>query len=440
MPDFTQKTQDHIVIVDAGSGVLIRPSSGIGTYILTAKHVIETAPNSGVYRAAEDIAVTTYTGNIVPVQQVRISPRADLAILISEQEINAYLTPAISKLERSNKTLYYGYPSQRRGGNEDDRLREYEGEVTASTSETFTLRLEGEPEHGEIVGSSGGGVFVIIGDDLFLCGIESRVEGRVDREFHGKVVCIPMSVVDELIDAEGLDRIFPVEMKSFLALSERVFNCYDQAELPANLIFLKAQFRQLTKKLGSNEEVSPIDLYKKFQSALLICNSPVQDLYSVDLWIAYLEFLVISCLIDEAELITIEYIEANSANRRFLFSADNKKWAWRLLDIFRSDFRGLKRKGKIIISTGELNASMQPMKPSLDRIVPDIGRSATGELRVDAGILNPVDEFDIYHLTGLHKECVLAREYELAEYYAGKEGAGPEELMALVRRLYSAHI
>gem|GEM_PF-6003362 len=440
MPDFTQKTRDHIVKVDTGSGVLIRPSSGIGTYILTAKHVIETEPNSGVYRAVEDIVVTTYAGNIVPVQQVKISTRADLAILISEQKLNTYLTPAISQLERGNKTLFYGYPIQRRGGNEDDRLREYEGEVTASTSDKFTLRLVGEPEHGEIVGSSGGGVFAIIGDDLFLCGIESRVEGRVDKEFHGKVICIPMSEVDALIDAEGLDRIFPVEMKSFLKLSERLFSYYDQADLPDNLIFLKTQFRQLAAKMGGNDTVSPIDLYNKFQSALLIRNSPAQDLYCVDLWIAYFEFLVISCLIDEVELITIEYIEANSANRRFLFSADNKKWAWRLLDIFKSDFRGLKRKGKIIISTGEVNANMKPMKPSLERIVSDIGRSVAGELRVDAGISNPVDEFDIYHLTGLHKECVLAKEYELAEYYAGKEGAGPEELMALVRRLYSAHI
>ena len=44
------------------------------------------------------------------------------------------------------------------------------------------------------------------------------------------------------------------------------------------------------------------------------------------------------------------------------------------MDIFRSDFKGLKLGGKIIVSTGDSAPKHEARKSSLDRVVIDIGR------------------------------------------------------------------
>ncbi|TBU98895.1 hypothetical protein DNJ95_06495 [Stutzerimonas kirkiae] len=442
MPDFTEKIRAHVVTVNTGSGVLIQPADADFTYILTAKHVIETAKNSGVYFSAEEIVVTKYNGEVIALQDRRICAVTDLAVIISNDRLDAEVQPAISKPQREDRVLYYGYPQTRRGTNQEDRLREYGGEVTENPENSFTLMLDGQPEWAEVAGSSGGGVFKIIGEDIFLYGVESRVEGAVGREFHGKVVCSSMSAVESLIEKEGIPKIYPVAMSSFIGLVERSFEYYNRTELPDNLNYLKGKLHDLANNLGLAGSVSPLDLYHKFRSGLLIRNSLAQDLYSTDLWISYLEYLIISCLIDDVQNIDVAYVNDNNSRRRFLYSADKGVWARRLMDIFRSDFRGLKRKGKVVISTGDISANMQVMKPTLDGIVPNIGRSDASELMVDAGITNPAKEFDVYHLTGLHRECILRNEHDLAKYYAGNDapGYGPDDLMTLVRSLYSEHI
>ncbi|MDP5542486.1 hypothetical protein P3769_15435 [Pseudomonas aeruginosa] len=442
MPDFTEKIRAHVVTVSTGSGVIIQPAHAEYTYILTAKHVIETGKNTGIYLPHQDIVVTKYNGGVISLRDRKICNVTDLAILISNERLDVEIQPAISKPQRGDKVLFYGYPQTRRGTAHDDRLREYGGEVTESPPDKFTLMLNGQPEWAEVAGSSGGGIFTIIGDDIFLCGVESRVEGNVGREFHGKVICSSMSAVESLIEKEGLPKIYPVAMSSFVGLVERTFEYYNRTELPDNLNFLKGKLHDLANDLGLDGAISPLDLYRKFQSGLLIKNSPEQELYSTELWVSYLEYLVISCLVDDVQNVNITYVSDNNARRRFLYSADKNVWARRLMDIFKSDFRGLKRKGKIVISTGDVAANMQVMKPTLDGIVPNIGRSGSSELMVDAGISNPAKEFDVYHLTGLHRECILRNEYDLAKYYAGNDepGYGPDELMTLVRSLYSEHI
>ncbi|MCY1300815.1 hypothetical protein D9M70_503980 [compost metagenome] len=266
------------------------------------------------------------------------------------------------------------------------------------------------------------------------------MEGSVGREFHGRVICLPIHVIEALITKERLESIHLPAMNSFLGLVSKTFEYYNQADDPTNLQFLKNKLHERARVLGSTEEVNPFGLYQAFQADLLIRNSPAQDLYCEDLWVAYFEFLIISCLIDGVQEMDFSYVEDNSARRRFLFSADKENWVWRLMDIFRSDFRGLRRDGKIVVSTGDKSGRMQAKDPQLEKIVVNIGRGQVSDLMVDAGIVNPATEFKVYHLTGLHKVCVLDNENDLGKFYAGGKGCGEPELMDVVRRLYSAHI
>lgn len=442
MPDQIDKIRSHVVIVNDGSGVVIQPASGDHTYILTAKHVLETEENSGQYHQIENITVTKINGDTIDLVSRVISAENDIAILVTGSKLESDLQIAISKPERNNKILYYGYPGTRRNLAPRDKLREYPGQINEVESDRFSVALDGRPLWGEVAGASGGGVFVEIGGDIFLQGIESRVEGDVDREFHGKVICTPIAMIEKIIAEAGLEKIHPPSMTSFIGLVDKTFSCFAYAEDPENLRFLLNQLKERGSLLSLANQVNPLTLYEKFKKKLLVKDCPEQNLFNEKLWIAYFEFLNICCLIDDVDVSAVDfsYIDENSTRRRFLFSTDQENWIWKLLDIFRSDFRGLKRGGKIIISSADNAPKHFARDTSLDKIIPDIGRRNRSEIMVDSGISNPATEFKVYNLTGLHNFCIVKDDDLFSSYYAGNPGRGEVELMSLVKGLYNAHI
>jgi hypothetical protein len=427
-------------MVNDGSGVLIQPALGNQSYILTAKHVLEIEENSRLYHDIDEIAVTKINGDVINLARRIVSADNDIAILIVSSKLDSDLQIAISKPERNKKVFYYGYPAIRRGLEPREQLREYPGQINEVEDDRFSVALDGRPGWGEVAGSSGGGVFVEIGGDIFLQGIESRVEGVVDREFHGKVICTPIAMIEKFITESGLEKIHPPSMASFIGLVDKTFQCFAQAEDPNNLTFLMNQLQERGSKLSSTEEMNPFTLFEKFKRKLLIRDCPEQNLYNEKLWIAYLEFLIISSLIDDIDVADFSYIDENSTRRRFLFSTDQDNWIWKLMDIFRSDFRGLKLGGKIVVSTGESAPKHEARKSSLNKVVIDIGRGQKSEMMVDSGITNPALDFTVYNLTGLHKLCVVDDDESFANYYAGSDEHGEVELMALIKDLYNAYI
>lgn len=440
MPDFTNKVRTHVVIVDDGSGVLIQPAKGDYSYVITAKHVLETVPESGEYKDIDDISVITFSDQTIELANKFISDNFDLAILVTQQRLDLDLQTAISRPEREQSIFYYGYPKNRRSGNYDDRIREFIGKVNETPDGRFSVSLQSRPDWSEISGASGGGIFVEIENQLFLFGIESRYEGSPGREFHGKVVCISMQTIERFIIESGLEKIHPPALNSFLGLVDKTFELYSQADDPENLRFLKNKLHERAAIIGATSEVNPMALYDAYKEELLIKESHIQNLHSEEMWIAYLEFLIISCLIDEKQEIDFSYVKDNSTRRRFLFSACKDNWIWRLMDIFRSDFRGLRKGGKIIVSTGDLNARMQAREPQLSNIIANIGRGRVDGLMVDSAIINPAIEFQVFHLTGLHRFCVLENENDFRRFYAGGVGCGEPELIDFVKGLYNAHI
>ena len=440
MSNQINKIRSHVVMVNDGSGVLVQPALGNQSYIFTAKHVLETEENSRQYHDIDEITVTKINGDVIDLARRVVSADNDLAILIVNSKLDSDLQIAVSKPERNKKVLYYGYPAIRRNLEPREQLREYPGQINEIEDDRFSVALDGRPSWGEVAGSSGGGVFIEVGGDIFLQGIESRVEGVVDREFHGKVICTPVAMIEKFISESGLEKIHPPSMTSFIGLVDKTFQYFAQAEDPNNLTFLMNKLKERGSTLSSAEEINPFTLCEKFKRKLLIRDCPEQNLYNEKLWIAYLEFLIISSLIDDIDVIDFSYIDDNSTRRRFLFSTDQDNWIWKLMDIFRSDFRGLKLGGKIVVSTGDSAPKHEARKSSLQKVVVDIGRGQKNEMMVDSGITNPAIDFTVYHLTGLHKFCVVDDDENFAAYYAGSEEYGGVKLMALIKDLYNAYI
>lgn len=439
MTDIAQKIKQHSVSVDNGSGVLINPSYGEFSYIITAKHNIEI--NQNEYKNAKDIKVKNSSNIIIIIDRVLIHSALDLAVLITHDRLELNLTSVNYPLTRGEDVYFYGFPTLRRTNDEtiSYSIREYKGMTQESDDKEFKLRLEDLPDKRQIDGASGGGIFKVNQEnDVFLCGIESRMDGN-SREHHGRVICIHLNQLDALLQENKLPEIYPELMHNFYNLVCKTFSYFEEADDPDAVQFLKNKLHEHAEGF-SGTGPRPIDIYIQLKEKLLVKNSPSQELYHEKLWVTFLEFMVISSLLDEVKELSFEYVNNTSKKRKFLFSASKGKWIRKLEDIFKSDFRGLEKGGVIVVSSNEPHANLSPKPNTYKGIIVHIGRISRAELMVDIGIRNPATDFRLCHLTGLHKACVIEHEEEFADYYAGNEGYDEEEMMAKFKENYREHI
>lgn len=423
--------------VDGGSGVLINPAEGDFSYIITAKHVIELGDK---YKSHQDIVVKNLSCELIPLESVFIHSSADLAVLITQEKYENKLEISNTSAIRGDTLFIYGFPNTRIGENlQSDRIREYSGIVQSFNQEKFIVSLEDSPDYDQLVGISGGGVFKVVGDDIFLCGIESRKHGNVQSEFHGNIECIQLNKIEELIEKNNLPKIYPEKMHNFIKLVRSSFSYFQNADEPAYIEFLTNSLHSYADKFSENGP-TPIEISSRLKNKLLISNSPLQELYHVNLWIAFLEFIIISSLLDKVNELSFEYIEEVSKKRKFLFTASKDNWIKKLEEIFKSDFRGLKKGGCIIISSNEHRARLSPKPHRYASVISNIGRVSTSDLMVDAAIRNPAKDFNIMHLTGLHEVCVINNEELFSKYYSGNDGFDVEEMMEIFKEIYRENI
>lgn len=92
MPDQINKIRSHVVMVNDGSGVLIQSALGNQSYILTAKHVLETEENSRQYYDIDKITVIKMNGDVIDLVRRVVSTDHDLAVLITSSELGKVRT------------------------------------------------------------------------------------------------------------------------------------------------------------------------------------------------------------------------------------------------------------------------------------------------------------------------------------------------------------
>lgn len=438
MSDLIQTVHPNCVIVENGSGVIINPAVGDFSYILTAKHVIGIYEENKLigYKEFDSINVATIDNEKIELLDRKIHDNLDVAILISKNRFEIDLLNVKGNISRNDHAFFLGFPEYRR--NDLKKIREFDGEIQEYDENEFVLRIKEKPSQKEVVGSSGGGIFKIIEDKVYLCGIESRMDGNA-KEFHGRVVCTHLDKFNELLNNNKLPQIFPSLMTSFFKAIENIFQHFDNADDPSCFEFLKYSLQEYASAFSVNGP-SPIEITEKLGARLLVKNSPSENLFDQSLWIAFIEFMLISSLIDNSKELNFEYIEQVSKKRKFLYTANKGNWIHKLEDIFSSDFRGLEKGGVIIISSNDARAKPRLSERAFDKIVNHIGRVSPKSLMVDTSIRNPAKEFKIFHLIGLHDKCVLNNDEEFEKYYAGNEGFDVEEMIDKFKELYIENI
>lgn len=443
MSDLLDSISHLLYRVGNGSGVLVSPSSVGYSYILTAKHNLENGEDEILHLEAQKVVVTALDGAQITIVDYLLHPDLDLAILVTDRELKS--TILISKdLKVGTKINVVGYPQIRDEDVGQDQLRDFPGKVVRIARDFTAVSLDETPDHSQLAGVSGGGLFKEREGDFILCGIQARIEGDVAREHHGRVRCIPIAYVEKLLNSEinknGYALIYPEHFTCFSKIQPEIFP-FSAVQTPASIQFLKGVLQSIATDLLTNKLPKPQDIYKIYDEFLLVNNAASEDIFHPQLWTTYLEFLVLASIIDQTKQVDFLYLEKDKSKRRFLFSATSDNWTTLLKDIYSSDLRGLSKDGVIIVSTQDKTSTSHALtKVTLSAVIADIGRMQPGLMRIDRPMTNPALEFRLYHWAGLHHQCVVSKEDDYSEFFAGSPNGGQLELLEKIRGEYNAFL
>lgn len=430
-----KKIRAHSVIVADGSGVLIQPSSNTYSYILTAKHVVQDGDS---IKSCQDINVELVGRGRIEIEACVTHESRDAAILKTKTLVDSTIIRSIDTAKYEDKAIFSGFPATRRGRAPEERLHNYSGAVVSVDKDLFTLALNGVPDVSQITGSSGGGVYSVTDDEPYLIGVEFKMEGNPAKEPNGRVLCMSLSVFDEIIQLnEGYGKLYPDYLQCFSSVATHTFK-FEGVGLPQSVEYVRNKLHAVASALHQKNIPPPSQLYEMYKENYLIKGRPNQDLFEIKLWISFLEFIVICSLLDNLEELDIQYFNPQKKQRRFLFSGSKENWLHQLESIYSSDFRGLEKGGVIVVSTAMYNGRFGPSELKMEQVVGDISRAPTKGPKIDVG-RNPFEDYTLVHMDGLHEKCVVQKEDEYAQYGEYRD-LSSEALIKKIKGEYGAFI
>ncbi|HEV7350358.1 ABC-three component system protein [Telluribacter sp.] len=414
--------QEYIVCVHTGSGCLFQPMTEEQcSYVLTAKHIFIEA---GELTTKEILISRSRLGEGGP-ELHKISfgtlhkgvnyfphPDKDIAILkIEKQDGLDYLIRADDVLTDRKGYFLSGYPYIRRNtstpipewyrNNEDVVIKEQKGEFREA-------RVEGAPNHEEIKGQSGGGILKIKGKYLLLAGVQNRmVPGN---EQLGNILFSPLCSFDEIIllYSSELTTLCAPYMRCFSYLKDYVFNL--QAGLYTDDVAYAIEYLKTRTVQIVQSKTTPYFIKEFFNIKLLINQQPQEVLQTRNIWIAWLEFLIILNIAKE-KVHSSEELEEVFNSFRMLFSNTEGDWSGELQNILYSDFRGLRENGLVVIGTPNPPHNDGYELPYGIPLITQVKRQTDrSKLKIDDGISYPFDKFRFVHLD-YFKNKTISKKY-----------------------------
>lgn len=400
--------QSYCVMVNDGSGVLVNAMTQDYTYVLTAAHVIQ------------DIAthvVIDYQGNPLQVLDVLTYPKPndtepapyDCAVLkVTYQERVVQRTlPASGLSDRVNLRLV-GYPKTERES--ADQIKHYDGHLTSVVDELVIFTIEGVPPKATIEGMSGGGVYHVQGERPFLIGVEFQMDGTGQEQQFGRVQCFSLIRFEDLIKECASAPMSPDYLECFSRIKSDIFafNVIDQN----NVRHLKMALESFTDLLISNGMPPPHEVMAQYNLQLLADSKHTGELETRELWVAYLEFLVISALMDHSGTADADYIKSIERKRRLLYTSDGTNWISRLEELLKTARTLLDKDGSLIVASPE--AAAKPLPPGflLENLIRNIAVVPSKPFSIDAAESSLYTSFKLSHMEGLRTSCVIDREFE----------------------------
>ncbi|WP_305812142.1 ABC-three component system protein [Photobacterium leiognathi] len=419
--------QSYCVKVNGGSGVLVNAMTQDYSYVLTAAHVILDEEGNIISDEEGNIAVRDYQDNplnvlseLIP-QEWRESraDRYDFAILIVnyQERLAQKCLPASDLSDQASLTLV-GFPETER--NSSDPIKQYTGHKISVANELLMLSLNGIPGTDTIKGMSGGGVYHVQDEKPLLVGVEFQMDGTGSEQQYGRAQCHSLARFEELITAYSSAPMIPAYLECFSNMRDRIFtfNVIDQN----NVSNLKLELGRAADYLINNGLVPPYKVMEQYHSDLLVDPKNIGELKTYELWVAYLEFLVISVLIDQSAGADDAYLKGLERKRRLIYTSNGTNWVSRLEDLLKTARRLLDKDGTLIVASPESAARVLPPSFRLENVISNISVVPNqGPFPViDSSESAILTSFKLTHLEGLRQRCVVDIEDEYPNLQAGK--------------------
>lgn len=402
--------QSYCVKVNGGSGVLVNAMTKEYSYVLTAAHVIKDITN---YEVTDHQGKKLQVLGVLPYPKESDSELAlyDCAILKVAYQVRVAqrLNPSSCLPHRANLTLV-GFPETEKESS--DPIKHYDGHMTSVVNELIIFTVDGIPDKATITGMSGGGVYQVQNETPLLIGVEFQMDGTGQEQQHGRVQCHSLVRFDEIITAHLSAPMLPAYLECFSNMLDKIFsfNVYDLN----NVAELNKALESVAKHLIKNGLPSPYKLIEQHHSDLLVDLTKLEDLKANELWVAYLEFLVISVLMDRQNDEYDDYFVTLNKNRRLIYTSDDSNWVTHLEKLLKVAYKFLNENGCLIIASPEQSPNILPSAVKLNKIIPNIslvpnqGPFAAIDLSENAILKS----FKLTHLRALHNRCVKEVEDE----------------------------
>jgi len=413
LPFFTVK-------VESGSGCLFQPMSDQYSYILTARHVIKDSalPLSIVRQTIND------NGDLVEEELTMIGepfyhPDPDNydAAIIKVQKVmdqNTDLLRLENPFDATGICTLAGHPGVRG----DSSYSYRENNLTLKNKKQFNY-IEAElatvATLKEVKGQSGGGIFSFENEHYFLAGIQKKMSVPDGQETLGRIDFMPLSFFDQIVanNKNELIDLLPYYLTSFSLLKDQVMKI-EGCLVAENVNFTRNFLRSVTEKIIANN-LTPIFVKNFFNDRLLVGVKPSKNiLLSKDLWITWLEYLIILNLLKDND-ITEANLETNFNSFRLLFSNTSKDWSTQFKEITQSNFHGLVKDGCIIVSTRSKPEKYMIPSGAIDDIIRSNNLQGV-EMQIDEGVEHPFKSYKLIHLYAFQKKCIIDKEGDYRDF------------------------
>lgn len=410
--------RSYCVKVNGGSGVLVNAMTQEYSYVLTAAHVISEKQG--------DHVVYDYQGNLLTVlavllphlscpEKIKSEPqRYDFAILkVNYQKHIEQHCLSASNLNHLAPLTLIGFPGTERYSS--DPIKEYTGHKISVANELVMVSLDGIPGTTSIKGMSGGGVYHVQGEKPLLIGIEFQMDGTGQEQQYGRVQCHSLARFEEIITAHSSAPMIPAYLECFSNMRDKIFSF--NVDDPNNVSALKLELEGAADYLISKGLLPPYKVMEQYHSDLLVDSKNLGELKTYELWVAYLEFLVISVLIDGSESADAAYLKMLERKRRLIYTSNGTNWIRGLEELLATARRLLDKGGTLIVASPEPAAKVLPKSFQLEKVISNIYVVPTqGPFpaidSIDSSERAILASYKLTHLEGLRRECVLEVEDE----------------------------
>lgn len=427
----------YCVKVNNGSGVLVNAMSHEYSYVLTAAHVIIEKQDGIIVHDHQDNPITVldvFPHSLPALEQIKSEPQLyDFAILkVNFQEHIAQKFLPASELRDQSPLTLVGFPETER--NSSDPIKDYTGHKVSVANQLIIMSVEGIPGKTTIQGMSGGGVYHIKDGTPFLTGIEFQMDGTKLEQQYGRVQCHCLAKFEKLINESSSAPMIPPYLDCFSNVRDRIFS-FNVIE-PSNVSKLKTELEQAADYLIQQGLTPPYKLIKKYHSDLLLNPKELNDLTTIELWTAYLEFIVISVLIDKSLSADDNYLKNLERRRRLIYTSENANWIRSLEEILKKARILLDANGTLIVSSPQTTAKVLPDNFRLDKVISDITVVPNkGPFPIIDSVSSSESKilasYKLTHLEGLRNTCVV----DIEDEYLNEQGNG--ESSQLLRKKLS---